>query len=395
MNLCIDAGAVENAHRERGIGRCTYELLRALTREMVAERALDVQYLSRFSVLTVGAAAARHAPRSAVSAWTATHGRLPYQLTERWKPVETRVLLAREVAATGADVFLATDPQAVAISRRFRTVALLYDLIPLRFPAEYLPRSAPLRRASFAMQCRAIRQASRLIAISEATRRDAVELLGIPASNVEVVPLAVDAGVFQPPSPAQVAQVLALYGIDRSYFFYVGGFDARKNVAMMVEAFLSLASRTDAILAVAGEPGRLGTRLRLRFEGSPYADRIRWLGYVPEADLPALYGGALALVYPSVYEGFGLPVLEAMSCGAPVVAARISSLPEVAGEAALYSDPDSADQLAAAMTRIAAEPALRDELRSRGVTRARRFSWAETARRVLDVCTRVGHGGGR
>jgi glycosyltransferase involved in cell wall biosynthesis len=164
---------------------------------------------------------------------------------------------------------------------------------------------------------------------------------------------------------------------------------------MMVEAFLSLASRTDAILAVAGEPGRLGTRLRLRFEGSPYADRIRWLGYVPEADLPALYGGALALVYPSVYEGFGLPVLEAMSCGAPVVAARISSLPEVAGEAALYSDPDSADQLAAAMTRIAAEPALRDELRSRGVTRARRFSWAETARRVLDVCTRVGHGGGR
>lgn len=392
MKLCVDAGPLENAHRDRGIGWCTRHLLSALTPELVAKHAIDVQYLARRRIegSVSRNTAARFAPRSRIAEWTATNGRLPYRLTERWKAFDTALVLSRDVSATGADVFLGTDPQAIARSRRFRTIALLYDLIPLRYSREYLRRRSLIARANYAYQLRSTRRADHLLAISEATRRDAIELLGIPASRVSVVPLAVDRDLFSPLA-ADLARgaVEAEYGISRPYFFYIGGFDYRKNVAALIRAFGEISDPSGVLLVIAGTLGPLGKELREAVKGTPAAERIRWLGYVPESDLPALYAGSLALVCPSLYEGFGLPVLEAMSCGAPVLTSPLSSLPEVAGDAALYVDPRSPAELAAALRRLAAEPELRAELRERGLERAQRFSWTDTAERVLEVCRAV------
>jgi glycosyltransferase involved in cell wall biosynthesis len=397
MKLCIDAGPLENVHRDRGIGWCIHHLLSALKPELVTKYAVDVQYLARRRIggRVSRNTAARFAPRSHIAEWTATNGRFPYGLTERWKALETAFALPRDVSATGADTFLATDPQAIARSRRFRTVALLYDLIPLRYPREYLRRRSVIARANYAYQLRSTRRADHLLAISEATRRDAIELLGTPASRVSVVPLAVDRDLFSPLA-ADLARgaVEAEYGISRPYFFYIGGFDYRKNVERLIRA-LEISDPSGVLLVIAGALGPLGMELREAVKGTPVADRIRWLGYVPEGDLRALYAGSLALVYPSLYEGFGLPVLEAMSCGAPVLTSPLSSLPEVAGDAALYVDPGSPAELAAALRRLAAEPALRAELRERGLERAQRFSWTDTAERVLQVCRAVAEGGMR
>lgn len=360
---------------------------------MVARHHVDLVHLKRTPLpdgLTTRGGG-QLASRSRLADWTSTNGRLPNRLTIRWKGIETAVLLPREIQATGADLFLATDPGAVAFSRKFRTAAILYDLVPLRFPEAYLPpwRSA-VARAHYAMELHAIKRADHLISISEATRRDAVELLGIPSSRISVAPLAVDPDRFQPRDPEMAhAYVAARYAICQPYFLYIGGFDARKNLPTLIRAYGKIAQDTGALLVMGGTLGRLGERLRSTVQNLPGAESIRWLGYVPDDDLPSLYAGACALTFPSLYEGFGLPVLEAMSCGTPVLTSPISSLPEVAGNAALYARPDSVDEIAAGMRRLALEPELRVELRGRGLERARRFSWTHTAERVLDGCRAV------
>lgn len=390
MRICIDAGPLENGHRDRGIGWCTFHLLRALTPELVLEYGADMLYLKRTPADATVAdhTGAQFAPRSGLAKWTSTGGRMPAHWTERWKPLETRLLFPRDVRATNADVLVCTDPQAIAIAPGFRTVAVLYDLVPLRFANQYLPRTALISRASYEFQLRQIRRAHHLIAISEASRRDAIELLGIPPNRISVAYLAVDRERFKPSDSAYAREQMARsYSIERPYFLYVGGFDDRKNLRRLVHAFSRVAASNDTVLAIAGTLGRLGEQLRTEMAELPSADRIRWLGYVPEDDLPMLYTGALALAFPSIYEGFGLPVLEAMSCGTPVLTSPTSSLPEVAEDAALYANPYSIDEIAAGLRRLATEQALRAELRERGLERAERFSWTDTARHLLHVCS--------
>lgn len=390
MKLCLDAGPMENEHRFRGIGSCTQNLLAAMTPALLSDHAVDLQYLKRTPLDHQPPQGGRHAPRSRLVDWVRPGGRLPSALTMRWPALAGPLRLAADVRATGAEVFLATDPSAVPDDRRFRTVAMLYDLIPLRFPAEYLPRRAVFGRANYAWQMRRLRRADHLIAISEATRRDAVELLGIDPRRISVVHLAVDDALFQPADPEHArAWVRQQFQVDRPYFLYVGGVDARKSVHRLVDAFAQVMERLDASLIVAGHAGPRGDQLRQRLEGTAVGHRIHWTGYVADDDLPLLYAGALAFAYPSLYEGFGLPVLEAMSCGAPVITSPLSSLPEVVGSAALFADPTSTPDIARALQRIAEEPSLRAELRGRGLERARRFSWQATAGGVLHACRSV------
>ena len=396
MTLCFDASPIENGHRTRGIGWCTYSLLRAFTPELLSTHGVELHYLKRTPLSEELPTGGRFLRRSWVMDWIGTGGRLPSKLTVRWQAFAGAARLAADVTAAGGDVFFSTDPHTVPHSQRFRTVALLYDLIPLRFPAEYLPRRALISRANYAWQLRQLRGADHLIAISETTRQDAIELLDIPPGRISVAYLAVDTARFRPVEhdAARVA-VAERFGVDRPYFLYVGGIEPRKNVDGLVRAFSQVMDTCDAVLVIAGERGKAGEQLRRQLEGTPVGERIVWTGFVPEEDLPFLYAGALALAYPSLYEGFGLPVLEAMSCGAPVLTSPLSSLPEVAGDAALYVDPGSPAELAAALRRLAAEPALRAELRERGLERAQRFSWTDTAERVLQVCRAVAEGNNR
>lgn len=312
-------------------------------------------------------------------------------LAEQWKRLETAVFLAYDVKSSGADVFLATDPQAVALSPAFRTVAVLYDLIPLIYPRHYIPRANPLAHAAYAAGLRRVRRADHVISISEATKRDAVRLLAIDPRRISVAPLAVDPHRFHPvPSEEARMQVAERFNLHQPFFFYAGAFDHRKNVRMLLAALERLPG--DVELVIAGPMRGPGARLRQEADRSAIRDRVRWLGFVADEELPYLYAASQALVFPSLYEGFGLPVLEAMRSGAPVITSRRSSLPEVAGDAALYVDPTSAEEIAATMARLLSSPEQQAELRERGLLQAQKFSWERTAERVLDVCRAVGEG---
>ncbi len=231
------------------------------------------------------------------------------------------------------------------------------------------------------------RRAARIVAISAASKRDVVALLGVAPERVAVTYLGVDLDVFRPGvSDAQMGELLARYGVRQPYVLYVGKLDPRKNLPLLIRAFDAIASAfPEHQLIVAGNPGWDYQEIYDAAARVSCRERVRLVGFVREPDLPAMYAGADLFVYPSSYEGFGFPVLEAMACGTPVITSNVSSLPEVAGDAALLIDPLDVDGLAAAMRRVLSDGDLRRQMRAKGLEQARRFTWEETARRTLQV----------
>lgn len=237
------------------------------------------------------------------------------------------------------------------------------------------------------------RVATRLLAISQATRDDLVRHYGVRPERVSVTYLAADETYAPVPDMARIAGVKARCGIAGEYLLFVGTLQPRKNLVRLVRAFAEATGsggqspdqpeHPPPLLVLAGKKGwwsgeLMGVVKELGLEG-----RVVFPGYVPASDLPALYSGATAFVFPSLYEGFGMPVLEAMACGTPVLAANVSSLPEVVGDAGLLVDPTDTGALAAAMRRLVDDAALRSELRRRGLARAGLFSWERCARETL------------
>jgi glycosyltransferase involved in cell wall biosynthesis len=268
------------------------------------------------------------------------------------------------------------------------TVATLYDLIPLHYPRVFFPRRRFDQRLGYGRYLRLLQCADRLIAISEATKRDAMDRLRIPSERISVTPLAVDEKRFYPRSAEEIDRAATRLGLRRPYFLHVGSPDPNKNAANILRAF-DLFCRTgdsDHTLYILG---KWSPQILIDAHSSDpdlvTTGRMRSLGYVSDDDLSAVYGGAEALVYPSQIEGFGLPVLEAMRCGVPVVTSHTSSLPEVSGDAALYVDPYSVEEIAEALRRLASQPDLRDLLRQRGLRQADSYSWERTARQTLRV----------
>jgi glycosyltransferase involved in cell wall biosynthesis len=263
------------------------------------------------------------------------------------------------------------------------SVVTFHDFTFLLYPELH----EPAKRVFFpAMMRQSARRATHLISDSNSTRTDLIQRWGIPGERITTVPLAAESR-YQPARPQQVAEVCARYGVrPDGYLLYVGTLEPRKQVDRLVEAFaLATPSLSGLELVVAGKRGWMYDRIFARVSALGLECRVRFPGYVPDEDLPALYGGATAFVYPSRYEGFGLPVLEAMSCGVPVITTDVSSMPEVAGDAALLVRPDSVDELAGALRRVAQDPALREELRAKGLRRAQAFSWDRCARETLAV----------
>ncbi|MBI2939214.1 MAG: glycosyltransferase family 4 protein [Chloroflexi bacterium] len=235
-----------------------------------------------------------------------------------------------------------------------------------------------------------VRAASRVIADSQTTRDDLVRRLGVAPARIDVVSLGYDPA-FRPLAGAEVAPVIARYGLDRPYFLAVGTIQPRKNYRRLLEAFARLdeTDRRRHRLVIAGKPGYGADDVYRAATALGLGDAVRFLGYTPEADLPALLNGAVALVFPSLYEGFGLPTLEAMACGTPVVASRAGSLPEVVGEAGLLVDPTGPENIAGALARLIAQPSLRADLRERGLVRSQQFSWARCAAETLSAIERA------
>lgn len=295
-----------------------------------------------------------------------------------------RLPLPVEIITGRVDLFYSPDfvlPPTLPGTRALLTV---HDLSFLHYPDHFVPKL--VRYLSQVVPRSAVR-ADLILADSEATRTDLIERLEIPSEKVEVLYSGV-APRFRPQEePGERRRLQERYGLGdpsteerRPYVLSVGTLQPRKNYIRLMRAFAEL--RPDGHkLIIAGGEGWLCEPILA--EAEKHGDRIRMLGFVEESDLPALYRGAALFAFPSLYEGFGLPVLEAMACGVPVVCSNVSSLPEVAGEAALLTDPHDEEALAEAMQRVLEDEELQQQMVTRGLERATAFTWERAAQQLL------------
>ena len=285
----------------------------------------------------------------------------------------------------GAELFHATEHLLLPL-RGVPTVLTVHDLIFRRYPAHHKRLNRWYLNTTMPLFCR---RADHIIAVSEQSKRDVIEAYGIPAEKITVIYEAADPR-FRPQPPEDVAAARARYGLPEQYVLFVSTIEPRKNLSRLLAAFerVHAAGLADALVIV-GKRGWLFDAFFADLAHSPAKDAVIFPGFVPDADLPAVYAGAQAMAFPSEFEGFGLPVLEAMACGAPVVCSDTSSLPEVAGDAALLVDPLNVDALAAALARVLQDEPLREQMRARGLAQAARFSWARAAEETLAVYRQV------
>ena len=283
-----------------------------------------------------------------------------------------------------SDIFHASH-QVLHPPRKTRMTSTIYDVTCWLMPEVH---AAVNVKAANRIADQVFRPASGLIAISECTRSDAVRVLKLPPEKIEVIYPGI-APAFFDVDAAMARETARRYGLAKPYALYVGSIEPRKNVANMLDAWLDLPQdvHNEFDLVVAGPWGwgdrTVYDRLQSGIEG------VRYLGYVPEPDLPALTAAATIFVYVSLYEGFGLPVGQAMAAGVPVVASLASALPEVVGDAGLLADPRSRAEIHAGMERLLLSPSLRSQLTERGRTRAQAFTWDECARRSWKFFERV------
>lgn len=235
----------------------------------------------------------------------------------------------------------------------------------------------------------AVRRLDAVITDSQQSKADIVAHLSVSPEKVTVIPCAANKR-YRPLETADIKPILTRHGLDFPYILYVGSIGARKNLPRLLEAYAQLRGwSTHWRLVIVGARKWKASPVYETVQRLNLAGHVHFTGFVEEEDLPALYNGADLFAFPSLYEGFGLPVLEAMACGVPVVTSNTSSLPEVAGDAALLVDPANVDAIAAAMRRILEDPALAADLRRRGLARAAEFSWERTARETIAVYEKV------
>jgi glycosyltransferase involved in cell wall biosynthesis len=217
--------------------------------------------------------------------------------------------------------------------------------------------------------------------------------MGVPADRVVVTPLAADPNLVRVTDHGHLDRVRRRYGLPERFALFLGAMEPRKNLLRLLDAWANIkpAIRHETWLVVAGADGWLNDGVRARVAALGLTDHVRFTGYVDSDDVAALYSLATVFAYPSLWEGFGLPVLEAMACGTPVLASDVSSLPEVAGDAAVLVSPTDVEAIADGLTRLLDDAALRADLVARGLRRAAGFSWERCARETLAVYRAVAH----
>ena len=278
-----------------------------------------------------------------------------------------------------SDVLLWAQPGAV-------NVFTIHDLTTLLFPEFHTWENRELhrRRLDFARE-----HADVILVGSESTRRDIVQRLGVDRDRIRVVPYGVTPAYRRVEDPVRLASELQGYGLEPGrYIFHVGTIEPRKNLLRLVEAFDLLRKQggePSLKLALVGAGGWQHEDVLRRIETLGLEDWVVVTGPVAESIKPSLYSGAVLFVYPSLYEGFGLPPLEAMACGTPVIASNVSSIPEVVGEAGLLIDPEDTQSVADAMALVLSDTDLRAKMIKSGLARSRQFSWDLTAKRTLEV----------
>jgi len=374
MRIAIDARYV--ADHFPGIGRYVYNLVIALAG------------LSHAHTLVVLHNPALRNTRHDIAALAQLPGVELVATRARPLTLAEQISLPRLLGHVAADLYHAPYYVRPYASLACRSVVTLYDVIPRRFPSEVSRRA----RLLFDLLTRlAVRASQRVIAISASARGDLIAAYGIRADRIAVTPLAADPR-FRPTPPAAISALRTAYGLPEQYVLSLASNKPHKNLPRLIAAWAEVVARRAATADAATCPLVVAGHWDARYQQARQivAERhleavVRFLPDVAEADLPALYGGALLFVFPSLYEGFGLPPLEAMACGTPVICSNTSSMPEVVGDSALLVDPTMVEQLAAELERLIDDAALRAQLRTAGLQRAAAFSWAQTAAATLAI----------
>ncbi len=298
---------------------------------------------------------------------------------------EWRLLRSIPRALVKAGVDIVVEPRHFGpfnLPKEIKRVTVLHDLTPVLFPDYHILSSRILHRYVLP---RVLRRTDHVLTVSECTRQDLIETFPFAEKKSTAILLGRDESF----TPKNDASVLEKYGIRQPYFLYVGTLEPRKNLGVLVDAYNTFRQRSglNHQLVLVGKKGWKIDNLLEKIRQSPYQKDIILTGYVAREELPVLYTMSEVFVYPSLYEGFGLPVLEAMSCGARVITSKVSSLPEVGGDAAMYFDPNSVEQLANMMLQLAFDAPLLKILSEKSLAQAQQFSWEKTAKETLAVMT--------
>lgn len=262
-------------------------------------------------------------------------------------------------------------------------VPLVTDLAVYRMPEVYQHSRVFLWRLQYGY---VRRRAKFFLAISEFTKQEMMEFWNIPSEKIQVVPCACSAALAPARSPEQIERVRRKYSLPERFVLFVGNSNPRKNLKRLIQAF-DRAKREENLplqLVIAGEQGWKFDRNQA-VEGIHNREDVRFIGFVPDEDMPTLYSAASLFAFPTLYEGFGIPVLEAQACGVPVLISRCSSLPEVGGDGALYVDPYDVESISEGIQTILTDPELAGELVRKGLENVRRFSWERSARRLHEI----------
>ena len=370
MKFCLDARTATDHFP--GIGRYVSNLARAMVNQLVGEEQLIV-----------------FRDPSRLSQWELPAAR-PGQVTVIEAPVSPfgfgqQFAIPRMLRASGAGVYH-SPYYLMPYFPGTPTVVTLYDLIPQLFPQVVSARARLLFQVTTRL---ALRAADQVITISEASRRDllAAYRLNPAGGTVTAIPLAPDP-IMRPQSAEELRRVREKFGLPERFVLYLGINKPHKNLVRLVEAWKMV--ETDAPLVIAGAWDERYPQVKervaaLRLGERASTKRVRFLGPVSNADQPGLYAAATVFVFPSLYEGFGLPVIEAMACGTAVACANTSSLPEAAGEAAILFDPNQPDEMAGSIQRLLRDENLRDSLREKGLVQAGKFSWERAAVDTMSV----------
>lgn len=373
MRIGFDARLVH--YQQAGIGQYIIHLMQGLAR--VADLGAHGQKQSPYQLWVFRS---RKAPPFKLPAWV--------RQAKLWTPSHHRFeSAALTTELTGKRLALLHSPDFIPpFGGRFRSVITIHDLNFIHFPQFLTPQSARY----YGQIDRAVQRADHILTDSDWTREDVIRHLDVPPERVTTVHLAA-APVYRPITDRQeVRRAVNRYGLPSDFIIFVGTLEPRKNVPTLLRAFHDLRQRAyDVHLAIVGRKGWLYEEVFAALTKFKLADHVHFLENVPYEDLARLYNAASCLTLPSHYEGFGLPPLEAMACGTPVVVSDRSSLPEVVGDAGLLVDPDSPEELSAALARVLDDSELRTSLRQRGLARSSEFSWAKAAHQTMAVYEQV------